>query len=372
MYLTFNEFQRSPIVVVAPRKVNSNASILIRHDVLTEGVTMRYGMYRFIVILQDDALLPEYKGSTFRGIFGHALKKVVCALKRQVCEGCILREKCVYALVFEIPSIYMDDPPPAAGNSTDATTTGRGLRKRISAPPHPYVIEPPDDTKTQYRKGDVLDFTFLLFGSVNEYLPYFIYAFTEMGTLGIGKRVGTKRATFILDRVVSGEKLVYDGREGKIRAGIFTEDLAIAPLSTETGRPGISIRLLTPLRLKFENHLKAELPFHVLTRAMLRRISTLMQYYGDGEPALDYRGLVERAKAIVTESSTIRWFDWKRYSNRQDQSMLMGGMVGDVNYTGNLDEFLPLIHFCKKVHLGKQTAFGLGKICLTFPEEGKA
>jgi len=333
---------------------------------------MRYGRYRFVVILEDDAILPEYKGSTFRGIFGHALKKVVCALKRQVCEDCILREKCVYALVFETTSMHMEDQTLGAGNPTETPTTGGGIRKRIAAPPHPYVIEPPGDTQTLYQKGDVLDFTFLLFGSVNEYLPYFIYAFTEMGKLGIGKRVGAKRATFILDKVVSGERLVFDGREGKIRAGTFTEDIAIAPLSTEAGRSGISIRLLTPLRLKFENHFKAELPFHVLTRAMLRRVSTLQRYYGDGEPALDYRGLVERAKAIVTESPAIRWFDWKRYSNRQDQSMLMGGMVGDVNYAGNLDEFLPMIRFCEKVHLGKQTTFGLGKIHLNPPEEDTA
>ena len=333
---------------------------------------MRYGRYRFAVILEDDALLPEYKGSTFRGIFGHALKKVICALKRQVCEDCILREKCVYALVFETPSICMEDPSPGAGSPPENATPGGGLRKRIAAPPHPYVIEPPDDTRNLYRKGDVLDFTFLLFGSVNEYLPYFIYAFTEMGKLGIGKRVGEKRAAFILDKVVSGDRLVYDGREGKIRAGKFTEDLAITPLSPEAGRSRIAIRLLTPLRLKFENHFKAELPFHVLTRAMLRRVAALQQYYGDGEPTLDYRGLVERAKAIVTESSTIRWFDWKRYSNRQDQSMLMGGMVGEVNYIGNLNEFLPLIRFCEKVHLGKQTAFGLGKIYLTPPEGGSA
>jgi hypothetical protein len=153
MYLTFKEFQGSPIVFVVVRKGNSKSSIFVRHEVLIEGVTMRYGRYRFVVILQDDALLPEYKGSTFRGIFGHALKKVVCALKRQVCEGCILREKCVYALVFETPPKCMEDPPPDAGSPSENATTGGGLRKRIAAPPHPYVIEPPDDTRTLYRKG---------------------------------------------------------------------------------------------------------------------------------------------------------------------------------------------------------------------------
>lgn len=327
-----------------------------------------YGRYRFSLILEDDALLPEYKGSTFRGIFGHALKKVVCALKRQDCADCLLQEKCVYALVFETPSIGISEPPPGAGSPPENALTGGRLRKRIAAPPHPYVIEPPENTRTLYRKGDALDFTLLLFGRVNEYLPYFIYAFTEMGKLGIGKRVGENRATFILDKVISGERLVYNSRAGKISAGSFAEELDVGPFSSEALCSRVSIRLLTPLRIKFENHFKAELPFHILTRAMLRRVSALYQYYGDGEPALDYRGLVGRAKTIVMESATVRWFDWKRYSNRQDQSMLMGGMMGEVTFTGELDEFIPLIRFCEKVHLGKQTAFGLGKINLILPE----
>jgi hypothetical protein len=116
--------------------------------------------------------------------------------------------------------------------------------------------------------------------------------------------------------------------------------------------------------LKYENHFEAELPFHVLVRAMLRRISSLEEAYGGGDPPLDYRGLVARAQTVTVESSSIRWFDWKRYSNRQDQAMLMGGMVGKTAYAGDLAEFLPLIRFCEKVHLGKQTAFGLGKIAL--------
>ena len=40
----------------------------------------------------------------------------------------------------------------------------------------------------------------------------------------------------------------------------------------------------------------------------------------------------------------------------------MGGMQGSVTYEGELTEFLPLLRFCEAVNLGKQTAFGLGRI----------
>ena len=120
--------------------------------------------------------------------------------------------------------------------------------------------------------------------------------------------------------------------------------------------------LETPLRLKFDNRLQAELPFHVLVRAMLRRVSGLLACHGSGEPALDYPGLVQGAQGVATVRADLSWFDWKRYSSRQDRQMLMGGMLGSVVYENVPAAYLPLVDFCQAVHLGKQTAFGLGKV----------
>jgi hypothetical protein len=87
-----------------------------------------------------------------------------------------------------------------------------------------------------------------------------------------------------------------------------------------------------------------------------------MEAYGEGEPDLDYRGMVERAGGVKVESSNLRWFDWERYSNRQERGMQLGGLAGAVTYKGDLGEFVPLLEFSSKVHIGKQTSFGLGKL----------
>jgi CRISPR/Cas system endoribonuclease Cas6 (RAMP superfamily) len=116
------------------------------------------------------------------------------------------------------------------------------------------------------------------------------------------------------------------------------------------------------LRFKYKNQLKADLPFKVLVAAMLRRMSSLMNEYGGAEPPLDYKGMVFRANNVKTKASDIRWFDWHRYSNRQEQRMLMGGMIGSITFEGLLTEYLPILHFCEKVHVGKQTSFGLGRM----------
>ena len=319
---------------------------------------MLFGRYVFSVVLEDDAVLPVYKGSTLRGLFGHALKKVVCALRHIDCTDCLLRSRCIYIQIFETAteSLSLDTTSPVPSG-----VSRHPARKRIVKPPHPYVLEPPMETRTHYRPHDRLDFTLLLFGMTNDHLPYFIYAFHEMGRQGIGQRINGRRGAFILECVTTGGNIIYDRQTGKLDTGLYTSQLELAD-EPEASPERLSVHLITPLRLKYDNHLKAELPFHILIRAVLRRISSLGQYYGHGEPALDYRGLVKRALEITASFSTLRWFDWKRYSNRQEQAMLMGGMVGQVTYAGPLAEFLPLLQYCEIVHIGKQTTFGLGRI----------
>ncbi|MCL5126468.1 MAG: hypothetical protein M1511_18605 [Deltaproteobacteria bacterium] len=57
---------------------------------------MLFGKYNFNCLFNSEAELPPYKGSTFRGAFGVALKKVTCALKLRDCPGCPLTGRCVY------------------------------------------------------------------------------------------------------------------------------------------------------------------------------------------------------------------------------------------------------------------------------------
>jgi hypothetical protein len=316
---------------------------------------MRFGRYTFTCVLETPALLPEFKGSAFRGLFGHALKKVVCALKQESCSSCLVAIRCIYALTFE------SHPLTAKGEVTT----------RIAARPQPYVIEPDPSFQTVYQAGETFGFHLLLFGNANDFLPYFVYAFDKIGQMGIGRHIEGKRATFSLTQVRSGNAVVYSKETGRLLEGTFTEE--IHPLTTDAAgsvhkADAMEIRLKTPLRLKYENHLEASLPFHLLIRAALRRLSALENAYGAGEPSLDYRGLVARAREVKMESSSLRWFDWRRYSNRQDQAMLMGGMIGKISYRGDdLTEYIPILQYCEKVHLGKQTTFGLGHFSLHVP-----
>ena len=256
---------------------------------------------------------------------------------------CLLRDRCVYTLVFETP----ESPEP---------------RGRPS-PPHPFLIEPPNTSRTHLEKGEAFEFTLILFGKANEYLPYFVYAFETIGKTGIGRRFQSQSARFLLERLSENGRILYRPEEKVIRAPSPSTLSLESPHAAGADRSlEVTVSLITPLRVKYHNRLHAELPFPILARTMLRRIHTLNHHFGNGAPDIDYRGLIRKAEAVETFSSQIRWFDWERYSNRQDQSMLMGGMIGNVTYRGRLTPYLPLLRFSEKVHLGKATTFGLGEI----------
>lgn len=304
---------------------------------------MKIGHYRFYCRFTEKAQLPVYKGSTFRGAFGGALKKTVCAVRDKDCSRCLLSSRCVYARAFE-PS------PPADG-------------LRQAARPHPYVIRPPASSQTHFAAGDDFIFDLLLCGEFNDSLPFFVYAFETMGEqgLGIGRQRGQGR--YILEQIQADGEVIYT-HQGQNLGPVQTKDLSLSSPRILTGE--LTLRLLTPLRLKFSNQFQAELPFHLLVRAMLRRISSLFTAFGGGEPRLDYRGLVARAADVRIQQESLTWHDWKRYSNRQEQSMLMGGLIGDITYHGALGEYLPLLELSQTLHLGKQSAFGLGQIDFEF------
>ena len=123
----------------------------------------------------------------------------------------------------------------------------------------------------------------------------------------------------------------------------------------------ITISLLTPLRLRFDGHITDKLEFHVLIRNLLRRISSLSYFHCGEKFQVDFKGLIEKASAVKQIKSDTQWFDWKRYSTRQEEWMSLGGITGTVSYEGNLTEFMSLLKLGEYVHVGKGTSFGLGK-----------
>ena len=77
--------------------------------------------------------------------------------------------------------------------------------------------------------------------------------------------------------------------------------------------------------------------------------------------AWDVAGLIEAARRVPARLYRATWQDVERYSKRQDAHMRMGGFVGVAEYDPVPVALLPFLKWGELLHLGKASAFGLGK-----------
>ena len=302
--------------------------------------------YRFTLMAREKIGLPAYKGSTFRGGFGYAFKRVVCANREAECPDCLLKEKCVYAYVFETP-------PP---KDTE-------IMRKYPAAPHPFIIEPPLDAKKEFKEGEELTFGLVLIGRAIDYLPYFIFTFKELGRIGLGKGKGK----YLLKEVKDEQgKVIYSGQEKCLRECFSIINPAdFDPPSSSS----LTLNFVTPTRIKYQERLTKDLQFHILIRALLRRIFLLSYFHCDKNWKPDFSNLITASEEIKIEKRDLMWYDWERYSSRQDRRMKLGGFVGEVTYLGNLKDFLPFLLLGSYIHVGKGATFGLGKYRIARSEE---
>lgn len=301
--------------------------------------------YLFRLRFQEDARLPAFVGNTLRGGFGYAFKQVSCALKRQGCEDCLIRDKCAYAYIFETP-------PPADSS----------MMRLYPSVPHPFVIEPPEYTARMQKKGSSMEMALLLIGRGINYLPYFLYAFENLGQRGLGK----DRASFKVEEVLGLSPdgsctSIYEPGTGKLDSYEPKWSFLFPGRSSESC-DCIKLKIKSPLAVKHQGRIAKSLDFHVLFRNMLRRISALCYFHcGIDMANFDFREWVEKSQSIETVSSNLKFVNYERYSTRQKSRMKIGGLIGEITYAGDIGPFLPFLQFGALFHTGKNTSFGLGK-----------
>ncbi|MCK5507293.1 MAG: CRISPR system precrRNA processing endoribonuclease RAMP protein Cas6, partial [Desulfobacterales bacterium] len=295
-------------------------------------------------------ILPSYSGSTLRGGFGHAFRRIICAFKGRECTDCLLRQQCVYAYVFETPI-------PA-----DAQ-----IMRKYTAAPHPFILEPFTNSRQNCQKGEDLSFGLTLIGRAADYLPYFIYAFEELGRIGIGKGRGKYELREVAEEGSTGDsipkkRVIYSGDTKLLTQ--TNSPIQWTDIIANSQKPphAVSISFITPTRIKYKNRLTKNLEFHVFFRNLLRRIS-LLSYFHCGHRIDDkgFKDLIEQARKIKTVKRSLYWHDWERYSNRQETRMKRGGFMGEIAYEGELKEFWSYIRLGEDVHIGKGSGFGLGR-----------
>lgn len=300
------------------------------------------GEYSVILKPKDTIRLSSFRGSTLRGALISSLNKIVCVqTQMKDCEDCMVKENCVFALLFK----------------SFPTQDDRLFNSSIRSIPRPYTLFIPPDTGKEFSPRDKLVFKLILFGEANDFLGHIILALKRLEEVGIGKG----RGKFVLEKILSkDDTVVYRRGEDKIytnntlHCGVDFNDI-------KRKADQIDIHFITPCRIKHDRSYRDILEFHHLIRSLCRRISVLSAYYCNTLVSWDFDALIQKAEQVVIKSQGFEWMDKKRYSSRQDQLLKIGGVVGRVVYEGELTPFIPVLRLGEVIQAGKNTTFGLGR-----------
>jgi hypothetical protein len=239
--------------------------------------------------------------------------------------------------------------------------------RRYTAAPHPFVFEPPAGGVT-IPAGQPLVVGMTVFGKALASLPHFVFALEQLGQRGLGGR-RVRCALSSVQGSLEGRQWTLYSLDDRVprSADAFEKEITLPPhpcaASFDRGTSErVTIELLSPTRVVYDSRLAMEFPFHVLVRSLVRRIGHLSYFHCGGDPsALAFREWIDLASGVETIEHDLRWFDWERYSSRQQTTMHMGGLMGRVTFEGKLAPFYRLLDIGQIVHVGKGTSFGLGR-----------
>jgi hypothetical protein len=293
---------------------------------------------------QANIHLPAYKGSAWRGLFGHALKKVICPFQHQMdCQSCELAHQCFYLQLFETPS------------QTSIKTIANGTTHL----PHPFILTPPLDVRSVIPQGECFFAEITLLAPAFFALPYLICTFEMMGQIGIGTHLAP--FDFFLMQVYDNKKwnTLFDKAQGEL----LQLPSPMQPQSPhwQQSPSYLTIHFLTPIHIKSGKHKINELSFVVFITALSRRIRHLIQLYGDVSSAINVQPLIAAARQISVAHSQMRRHKIPRFSQRQQVRMTFEGLIGNITYQGNFTPYAPWLIAGEALHLGNLTSFGFGK-----------
>jgi hypothetical protein len=309
---------------------------------MLESVLLPLARYRFSATFDTSLPLPSYSGSLLRGAFGTALRRSTCMTGLPVCGACPLRQTCPYTTLFEAPP--RDTP----------------LGQKFSEVPNPYVLEPPAPGRNVLPAGEPLVFHMVLVGErALQQLPLVIHAWQRALAHGLGPH----RIAGVLQEVhwkgADAAHRVFAAVEGQT----LPHDCGIR-VPAFPGGDRLVLDIRTPLRLQHEGHALGpqQLNARTLVAAALRRATLMLHLHASQTPptASDASALVQGACLLDEDRTALRWFDWTRFSSRQQQKMTLGGVVGRWSLHGNVEPLWPWLWLGQWLHVGKNATMGLG------------
>ena len=275
----------------------------------------------------EQAELPPFLGSTLRGVIGQSLLQTD-------------KEASAY--------LYRNGEDP----SLDANQV---ITK-------PYMIIPPEISvpQTIVQQGEKINFEFLLFGNASKYASSLILALEHIQHFGLG----AYRYPFCLSEIVNSyfQRLIW-------RNGVFYKqgmNTAVVPILELERVTGAVIKICTPLRIRHGGKMVKSISFETLIRNITNRIKMITERYGGWIDCSEAERIQTLAAQVQIVKEDVRVEAMARYSNRAGRKMDFSGIIGELEYKGDLTPFVPWLCGAQRLHVGRNTTFGMGKIQVYF------
>lgn len=306
--------------------------------------------------------LAEHPGSALRGALVQALLDTHCTNKAAPsCAACPLVRLCPVSMLV---APLRDEAP-----------RGRDV-------PRPFVITPPLPSPRRLEAGASWSFGLTLFGAAATLFPYIVLSHRRLETNGLGQRSENgRRGRVTVRRIASntndGSVTLYE--PGAARVGAPTPVTGAARIAARAAAlppDRLTLRFLSPMRLKGNGAVLPTVQPSVLVHRILERWEGLRREYGRAEspdplaplrgPAPagawgDARALLAVADEVVVERADTHWVDLASYSSRQRRFTPIGGFVGEATLAGEVGALSEVLALGEVIRVGKDVVKGNGR-----------
>jgi len=283
---------------------------------------IKYLPMKISLVSLETASLPAYLGSTLRGAIGQALHHDTTAFN------------------------YLYNNRTLDGNTQDTV--------------NPYVIIPPAICDDPYHTGEELNFHILLLGDAAQYTQSLVNALQSIQKLELGASrypFELKKITHSLDQRVIWQNGLYYANA--VRSSIL-------PYRSLSDISKVTIRMQTPLRIRRDGVLLETIDFPTIIRNIVHRIEAITKRYGGWVDSIEGNRIQTLSSEVKVIENHLELKDMKRYSNKLREKMDFSGLLGVIQFEGELTPFVPWLYAAQILHIGRNTTFGMGRIEVEF------
>lgn len=293
---------------------------------------------------------PHYSGSMLRGVLGWALAEVACEKEGEsACAStCGSPHSCTYGMLFEEPSI------PA----------GIQYSRIISNPPKRMILLVPEIGRGDFTRGDFFTCGLRVLGRLGDADESRIArAFERMGEMDFGTSRGRARVEQFR-------------RVGPINQRPCVPRLHPPPrFATLTFVTPAWIEKTTERDGKKAKYLLEKPSVHEIFNALSSRLMSVCTLFGEYTSASQerYRDIEARLTARPDEirvESNLRPLRWARDADARGQIHDLRGLLGEIRLEGEISPLVDYLYLAQFAHVGRQAAFGLGRVHVTFGSDG--